>query len=431
MRKIILLSFLMLSSVQLLAGVATTVRLNPNNAFAVYGTTNTTFQLGSSAASGDATSDSAPAKIYVPMDGPSTPINYFIEPSVTSLFTATNSATINFPLYLNATSTDFYLYVAIKDPTNVYKLAKQFSVTPFNGTTDSDQIFPVSPIDFCTQTADCTDFATVSGTEKTHLAYFFFSTSNGLALGSVIDPTVATGGIFFEVNMSNRIYQSASVIPSITTIRSGDRRVIIEYTSNASILQPRSVRILNYNGNPSGAGKEQPIRTSFGLGTAGSLLSTEYDYNANGEITVKDLENGSQYYLALTFVDQYKFATVVSDDQLGEPKQIEELLKKNSCFLLTAGFGEDHYVINYFRHFRDTILVNSFLGREFIHVYYALAPKYALMIYTHDGIRAMIRGMAYSLYFIFNYIFLIITFAIGLIVLLFIKKNFKKTKLNH
>lgn len=440
MRKYLLSSVLVAWSAQLFAGTVTTVRLNPDIGYAVNGTTNITFTLGSTAPSGDATSDSAPAKVYVPMDGPaetafpSEPYDeakYFSEPGVTTLYTAADAVhTVNFPLYLNATATNFYLYAAIKDNTGAtYKVAKQFSNTPFNGTTNLNQEFPVTIAAFCAQLTDCTNFATVSGTEKTYLTYFFFSTTSGLAIGSVIDPTVATGGIFFQLNMSNRVYPAASITPSISEVRSGDKRIIIAYSSNANILQPKSVRVFNYGAtNPGGAQALKPIQFSYAV--SGGLSTIEFPYAATGEATINNLENGITNYVSVVFLDNYKFASVVSADQLGTPKEIQELLKKNSCFLLTAGFGEDHYVISYFRHFRDAVLMNSYLGRKFVHVYYELAPKYALIIYQHEGIRAAIRGAAYSLYFIFNYIYVLFFAAILICAFVYSRRWSKVTKVN-
>ena len=130
-------------------------------------------------------------------------------------------------------------------------------------------------------------------------------------------------------------------------------------------------------------------------------------------MTVNNLTNSDTYNVSILFEDKYKFGTVLSNDMIGQPKEIEELLKKNACFLLTAGFGEDHFVINYFRNFRDTILSQSYLGRAFIHTYYELAPKYALMIYHNEAIRAVIRGAGYTLYFIFNFYYIILAVAVA------------------
>lgn len=402
------LSSFIFSSTALWGASFTSVRLNPDIDLVINGTTTTTFLLNSVEPSGDATAETAPAKIYIPMSGPiGTEASYFIVKGVNQLFSPTsNSTTINFPLYINTTASDFYLYVAIKESSGPYKLARQFSATPFNGVTNLNETFSVSSKSICDQVTDCSQFTTTSGTEKTFLAYFFLSTTSGIADGSSIDPTVNTGGIYFQINMSNRIYTNAQIAPVISKVRPGDGRVTIEYSSNSSILKPEFVRVYNHGGTPAGVGALNPIQDYYIVG--GNLLSNEFPYSKDGEVVVNGLINGSTNYLSIMFVDLYHFGTVLSDDQEGTPLAIEELLKKQSCFLLTAGFGEEHFIIEYFKHFRDEVLAKTFFGRVFIKTYYRLAPHYALVIYQNEFLRLGIRSLAYVTYFILNYLFWIL-----------------------
>jgi hypothetical protein len=411
MKKYLLLSFLTLWSAQLFA--ADTIALNPDNDLAVTGTTaGTTFSLNVVETTKTPTEDS-PAQVYVPMTGPSSQERYFIEKNVTTLFSAASTtATVNFPLYLNVSATDQYLYIAIKNSGGDYRIAKQFSTTPFRNVTNRNEIFSVSSYDICLQAGNCGDFSS-SGIEKAYLAYFFFSTTTGLSIGqSTATPTTTyPGGIFYNINMSNRIYDVNSITPFINKVRIGDKRLVVEYSSAANILKPKSIRIL-YRPLPSGAIlSPSPIHDYYDNEATSTLNPTEFDYVYTGELTINNLANDDKYIFSLFFVDQYKFGTVLSVEASGTPLEIQELLKKNSCFLLTAGFGEDHYVISYFRHFRDAVLSQSYLGRAFISAYYETAPKYALMIYQHEGIRAVIRGLAYALYFIFNFYYVFIAGA--------------------
>ncbi len=427
MRKYILSSLLLIWSAQLFAGTSTTVRLNPDIELVVTGTTNTGLTLNSIEPSGDGTSESAPAKIYVPMEGTSAGnADYFLDSGVTSLYSPSAVYPINLPLYLNTTSSDFYLYASIKDGSNGYKLAVKHGSGPFNGTTNSNTNFPFTIKAICDQLTDCSNFTTTNGTEKSYLLYIFFSTAtpNSLALGTVTDPASYTGGMYFEVNMSNRIYTAAQVTPVISNIRQGDARLILEYTSNGSILKPKAVRVFKHG--PSSPAGGSPIRSYDGNG---SLTSTEYPFASAGQVTVSGLTNDVDYDFSVLFVDLYKFGTVVSQIKTQRPMAIQELLKKEGCFLLTAGFGEDHYVISYFRHFRDAVLAKSYLGKAFISFYYESAPKYALLIYKHETLRAMIRGMAYTLYFIFNNISLILLSSLFATLLFYLYKKREKIKI--
>lgn len=432
MRKTLLLSFLLLWSVQVFSAAVTTVRLNPDIDLTVTGTTTTTFTIGSAEPSGDATAESAPARVYVPMDGPLTgpgdEVKYFAEKEVSALLDATNTAyKVNFPVYINATATTFYLYAAVKDIGNNYKVAAIFPST-FNGSTNVNETFSINIKALCDQTVDCTNFA-ISTTEKTYLSYFFLTSTapTSLPIGTTIVPGSYTGGIYYEINLSNRVYSSSQIAPSISKIRPGDGRVIVEYSADASMLKPKSVRLYKFDSNPAGLSDLQPIAKAFQL--AGGLTETEYPYSASGEITLNNLPNGVDTYLAVVYLDLYRFSSVVSPVSIGKPQSIEELLKKNSCFLLTAGFGEDHFVISYFRNFRDTILVNSFLGREFIGLYYETAPKYALALYKSETLRGLVRISGYILYFLFNYSIAIIFSGLLLSFFFYFFKNREKIKI--
>lgn len=410
MKNSIILFILAILSTSVLA--ADTVRLNPDVDLAVYGVTDTTYLLNSTEPSGDATSESAPATVYVPMQSAvASQADYFLlkgsNNTYNYLFNASDSSdVINFPLYLNVSTTNKYLYAAVKDGTTTYKLARAYGPV-INNVTNGNYIFPVSPQEICSRlTTDCSTgvFAPAStgSTEKEDIfIYFFLATDTSIATGFDIDPTTYTGGIYFKVLMSNRIYPSLTI--TVTGARPGDKRAILAYTADSTILKPKSVRVFDSGAAPS-------LILPIGQLT-GTLLAKEHEYIQNSEVTVTDLSNDQNYNLGVMFVDQYNFATRVSATQAVKPQEIEELLKKNACFLLTAGFGEDHYIIDYFRNFRDKILSQSYLGRAFIHTYYELAPKYALMIYHNETIRAVIRGAGYTLYFIFNFYYIILVVA--------------------
>jgi len=432
MRKYLLLLFLTIGSGQLIAASSTSVRVRTDYDLVVSGTTNKSFEIGTSS-NGDGSAETDPARIYIPMDGPlagaADELNYFIEPGVTRLFSASSTDTISFPLYLNSTSNDYYLYMAIKDPTAGYKIVSSVA-SPFNDKTNLDYNFSITPLSMCTQTADCTAFAVTSGTEKTYLSYFFLSTDTPVALpiGTTITPGSGnhTGGMYYEINMSNRIFTAAQVTMTISEIRAGDRRVIVNYSSSASILKPKAIRLYNHGGTAAAVSANQPIQSY--LASGGALLSNEFTYTDAGEITLSNLINGTTAYYSVLAVDKYKFGTVLSEDIEGSSKSIEELLKANNCFLLTAGFGENHFVIDYFRDFRDRVLVKTFLGKKFISFYYELAPKYALVLYNYESIRGVVRGLAYGVYFIFKYNLFILIGALISGLGLFLYKKQEKIK---
>ena len=400
MKNFFIFSFLAILSTQVFAD---SVRLNPDVDLAVYGVTDTTFLLNSEEPAGDATAETAPALVYVPVQGAAVAdqADYFLLKGSNSapnyLFDVTDPAhVINFPLYLNVSTTDKYLYAAVKDG-STYKMVRAYGVV-LNNITNGSYTFAVSPKLICDQqtTTTCASLApTYSSSYEREdiLMYFFLSTASNIAVGDTVDVTANTGGIYFKVGMSNRIYPT--LVTTVNKIRPGDRRAILEYTSSATILKPDHIRVFDSGASSSSIA---PIGQ-----LTGTLLAKEYEYIQNSEVTVTDLVNSQSYNLGLLFVDKYNFTTQVSATLAVQPQEIQELLKKNACYLLTAGFGEDHFVIEYFRSFRDTVLAKSYLGRAFISVYYETAPKYALMIYNNDAMRVIIRGLGYTLYFIFNF----------------------------
>lgn len=402
----ILMSVVMLLSSQVMA--VDSVRLNPDNDLVVNAQINgVTFPLNSEEPSGDATADTGAAALYVPMELAGGGLEHFIEPLATDIFNASDfTRLIQFPLYINVGATDKYLYAAAtkSEGTASYELIKfDPGGNPYKNRTNNNITFSISPADICLQTADCAEFATLV-VNRGYKLYFFLSaiTPNTLPLGTIIDPANAdySGGIYFDVKMSNRTYDSNAARPIISEVKVGDRRLIIKYSSTSGILNPLSVRIYNHPLLP--IGENQPIKDVI---YTGSLTAEEYSYAVSGEITLRNLKNGTEYLFSVLFVDKYKFGTVLSDDAKGTPLEIQELLKKESCFLLTAGFGEEHYVIDYFRKFRDRVLSKYTLGRIFITNYYKYAPKYALVVYENQVVRFGIRSISYGLYFIFNYFY--------------------------
>jgi hypothetical protein len=66
----------------------------------------------------------------------------------------------------------------------------------------------------------------------------------------------------------------------------------------------------------------------------------------------------------------------------------KNLSKSKKCFIATAAMGnEDHYIVNDFRIFRDTVLNHFFLGKVFINFYYLTSPPIAYVISNVSFIR--------------------------------------------
>lgn len=386
------------------------VRMLSTVATSITGTTSGTLILNHEGPSGDGTSESAPAKVYLPIQNSNTNSNsYYItsrKNALASIFDINNSNHLfNVPLKVSTDANARYLYVAAKNQNNEYKVIRLYSSTAIPGNSSNAEItFPVSAQDICkVMTSNCGNLVptSTSASDNNFFVYFFLSANAYVLDGSqTITVSSENNGIYYQVYMSNRIFPASSITTAITQARPGDKRAVLTYSASAGLgSYAKSVRVFSHEPSPSAA-KDLP----FGEYDSGSLIAEVYDYKQAGEMTVTGLVNETTYHLSVLLVDKFNFATTLSDVAIVRPKTIEELLKAQSCFLLTAGFGEEHYVIDYFRSFRDKALMKSYIGRSFVNFYYLVGPKLAMFIYPHDSLRAIVRGGAYATYFLFTHL---------------------------
>ncbi|MCK6594533.1 MAG: hypothetical protein L6Q33_04975, partial [Bacteriovoracaceae bacterium] len=145
------------------------------------------------------------------------------------------------------------------------------------------------------------------------------------------------------------------------------------------------------------------------------VIFDDFGTNLEGELRLRSLTNGTTYYAFLGVVDKYYLAPKFSAQASATPQAIEELLKQQNCFFLTAGFGEDHKVIRGFRAFRDQFLLKTFLGKTFVTLYYKIAPLYAPSIYKVEYVRHYIRLWSTFVYGIPKYLPWLFSFFLVLI----------------
>lgn len=108
-------------------------------------------------------------------------------------------------------------------------------------------------------------------------------------------------------------------------------------------------------------------------------------------VKVPDLVNGVTYNFSYAFTNKYQFVSYFSNDQEGTPALVEVFLEKQQCYLISAGFKKEHYVLDFFREVRDQILLKNSWGRKFINFYYETAPQYARKIWNSPFMSSSIR----------------------------------------
>lgn len=313
-----------------------------------------------------------------------------------------SSQTASLLLRLNrtlATGEDVF-FVAFEKENGEYKVNHAETIT-----SDSTLTFVFDMADLCADTeAPCNDFD--DGDTNTREVSFNILVgvgNNTLAVNTIIsDPSVYTTSVVYELNMSNIINTNQVVINDLFK---GDGQLTIDYTASALVKARSFYAIVGSATAGICAGSETDStksNTLAGLGVTFSGLMDLKTTAVKGQVKLKDLNNDFCYPVRITFCDFYGFCTTASNQFQNAPENIQALLEKQACFFFTAGFGEEHPVVNYFQAFRDQHLRRFWLGRQFIDFYYDVAPQYTPFILERPWLQSLIRGVAYVLYSIMH-----------------------------
>lgn len=242
------------------------------------------------------------------------------------------------------------------------------------------------------------DISQFTGVVRDSYLYFFI-TSDTYADGDTIDESaLPSGGLYYRTYFSGKLYTASQYTPTLASPQKGDGRAYLFFRSD---LMPYAYHaaVVSYN-------SAQAIENNYAAASgAGTILKDDFS-SCNGEdqeFTVSGLTNSQEYHLSVACIDKFQYATLFDQSVSVTPESIDAFLKKNACYLISAGFQREHYVLAYFRDFRDQVLAHSSWGKKFISWYYRTAPKYALYIVHHPFLSAVMRGIAYFLYFIFRF----------------------------
>lgn len=374
-----------------------TVRLNDNDNPVVQLVTGATFSLIVDEPSGDGTSETAPAKTYVPIRstaGSEDNTNYSTYgASATSLPSGTSisdfsNAIIRFYFDTASVSGTEYLHAAIKDTGSTdYEVVTSVAVTA----DENDKAFDVEIEELCqraTADLDCTNLLNTSAPSEVQDATVYFyigSTQDGV--GNTIDPASRTGGVYHQVFLSNRVYNTNTI--NMSDLVKGDGRL-------TGLYQGFTFENILRVGGFSHTGSCPAADQLFGAST-GSAFPIDDNTSTSGEAIFKPLTNDTTFFFSVYFEDKFKWASKLSNCIAETPQEIEALLKENQCFLLTAGFKGNHPLIDYFRKFRSETLNKSAIGRLFIKTYYKLGPKLAPFVLENPFLAKTVRGSAYAM----------------------------------
>ncbi|EQC46166.1 CFI-box-CTERM domain-containing protein [Bacteriovorax sp. Seq25_V] len=345
---------------------------------------------------GDGATKESAYKLYMPWALPAGASHY----ATSSLGDSSSStAGIIFDLELTDDNrTDLELFVAVRNSSDTeYVIKKQLSTSsPF---VSLQELCTGDSTDLICTDLDASGSYNLNKTVDFYMYVFYADDDSNFARNSEINPSdsSASNGLFFRAYFSNDVSDLAN---------GGETRVQTQEIGRGD----KSLRI-SYTGLIDGNDINVDRIAAFGSLESAGPTATFYKIfdgaSTSDRVEINKLENGNSYCFLLKYINRW--GLVSSNDEVlssncGTPTEIENLIKEKSCYFVTAGFQGDHYVLEYFRHFRDTVLVNYFLGRAFINIYYSTAPQYAHYIYESPFLSLVVRSISYVIYFVMNYI---------------------------
>ncbi len=234
--------------------------------------------------------------------------------------------------------------------------------------------------------------------------YLFLSSESDYDIDADIDINIGanenSGGVYLHLFLSDSVIDTTDSSMDFLKLHRGDGSLIIEY---------KAKRIDDFYDIVSLVREQTPFpsvaRGSPSSSYLGGVTQMIYHINAperEGRIVLSPLKNDTEYYILPLIRNKYQFTSLPPNARFERPIALEEILTKEQCYILSAGFQEKHFIIDYFRFLRDYILMPFPLGRGLVDLYYRTAPKYASIIYRDPLLGFLVRIGAYLLFFTIN-----------------------------
>jgi hypothetical protein len=373
--------------------------------------------------SGGGASESDPFVVYIPIDtDDASPFDQAEYSILTTSATMPNVLAtvpgIHFKFYAEITNfTSETIQAAAFDGTDY----KDFTITP--ASLGNDQYLISVDFDLmCDEIGtNCSSFlSTTDGARESDFTFFIYASTTNATPGTTIN-TSSVDGVFYKINLSDKI---PSGVITTTSMTIGDENLTLNFTGGDTITEMDDTiiyRLLMYDFATGTADT-----TNSPIQTASAGISGIYSYetpNRAGSVTAQKLTNGTTYNFGLALVNKYLFASKLSNSIVGVPIEIETLLKENQCYLVTAGFQKEHYILDYFRHIRDSLLLKSSWGSKFVEFYYSTAPDYAPVVYNSKWLSAIVRAASYTIFYIMK-VYPILIFLALMIFVIRLKRKF-------
>jgi hypothetical protein len=388
----------------------------------------TTFNTMITEVSGGTNSETEPLLVYIPYDpgvGGLTLDDYVALTDTSSMPQA--FAPINAQVNLifkttvvveNTDAATLYLYAMVKSPTGTdYTVIKKHA-SSFSTIESTQAVLQINyQTEICTGVYldHCTRIDTL-GESNDVTFYFFISTDSTLLTNTSLTPASVPGGIFYKLKVNTK-KPTGSIM--FNGLRPGNGQATADFDGSNVLNMTDLYKVLIFKRF---TGVETDIGTLSASLNNKAIVSEFIDGPRTASIAIKGLENSIPVDITLGLMNKYQFVSLIPISRSVTPLKIEQLLESQACFLLTAGFGEEHWVIDYFKHIRDHFLAKFSAGRWFIGAYYETAPKYALKIYHSPSLRLMIRSIAYVAYSFIHFFYL---YFAGFVVTWFIIRKWR------
>ncbi|MCF8059544.1 MAG: hypothetical protein K9K67_09625 [Bacteriovoracaceae bacterium] len=371
----------------------------------------------------------SPHQLFIPVGTTTTPnqaYSYFSNRTNLPTFTGKvpdGTVSLNFRLNIEVEGSNTELYAAVEESSTSFRIV---AIQTFLANS-TDQAYSLDLEDVCTAAIGCENLTKTNPPKQSVTGKkLFFFVGDDRALNSTFDPSTESNGVYYELNLSSYIYDTEF---QLFDLFKGDGQLTADYRaftmdkvrSLYGIVAKGSQGLCS--GDVGGAVSTQKLGdVSLSFSNLVDLISTQ----TIGQKKVPNLENGFCYSVRLLFCDLYGFCSTLSKGIQNTPEDIQALLEKQACFFFTAGFGEQHPIVDYFQAWRDNTLRRSWLGRQFIEFYYRVAPQYTPFILERPWLQRFIRSIAYVLYGVIKWGWLMLFFATLAIVQFFSVKKIKK-----
>ena len=334
-------------------------------------------------------------------------------------------ANLEFRFTITASQTEYYAVAVRQDgSTTNYNVIYGSTSTLSSGTSTT---VTFNDGELCTQMGGSTCTGLQSSTNDESVNFHIAVIGSDAPLTAGTDITMSSyedRGQVINLKMSSKVETNS---PTITTTLVGDENLEINFTSPIYTNFGNLKKTLVITQGSASATSTTIQAATAVLDTTRTLGSVstgvdEVEAKTSGAVRLRGLVNEYQYNVSVVLVNEYQLATYVSPTISGTPLNIETFLQAQNCYLISAGFGKDHYVLQYFRSFRDKYLLKSGWGTKFVEAYYETAPQYARYIYENEWMRGMVRAIAYVSYTVFNFP---IPILLGLLTLFGLRKVIK------